>query len=38
MPSDTSRLISFAVGTSQMSESAIQSPNEDILSVPRALA
>ena len=38
MPSDTSRLIILAVVTSQTSESATQSPNEHILSVPLALA
>ena len=34
----TSCWISFAVGTSQMSERAIQSPKEDMRSAPRARA
>ena len=38
MPSDTSRAIIFAQVASHSSERAIQSPKEDILSVPRALA
>ena len=38
IPSDTSLAIIFAHTSSQVSESAIQSPKEDILSVPRALA
>lgn len=38
MPSETSRFIIFAVVTSQTSERATQSPNEHILSVPRARA
>ncbi len=38
MPSDTSRLMRFAVVTSQTSERAIQSPKEHIRSVPRARA
>ena len=38
MPSDTSREMIFAVTSSHSSERAIQSPKEDILSVPRARA
>ena len=38
IPSDTSCWISFAVATSQTSESEIKSPNDDILSAPLALA
>ena len=37
-PSDTSLLISFAVSTSQTSESEIKSPKDDIRSAPLALA
>ena len=36
--SDTSRLMSFAVETSQTSDREIKSPKEDIRSAPRALA
>ena len=34
----TSREIIFAVAKSQLSDKATQSPNDDILSAPRALA
>lgn len=37
-PSDTSRLINFAVATSHTSDREIKSPKEDILSAPLALA
>ena len=37
-PSDTSRLISFAVSTSQTSDREMKSPKEDMRSAPLALA